>query len=123
MNAFDYSILSFLNQFVGQHPWFDNALVYLSNEAYLTAGTIAALCWWAWFKDGRDTDDRTVETRQSIVSTLLVCFVSILLARISGMWFYFRLRPLCDPTNGLHFPHGTTSWQDWSAFPSDQGAS
>lgn len=119
MNGFDYSILSFLNRFVGQHPWFDNALVYLSNEVFLTVSPVVALCWWAWFKHGQDTDDRNVETRQSIVSTLLVCFASILLARIIVVSFHFRLRPLCDPTNGLHFPPGTTDWQNWSSFPSD----
>jgi uncharacterized membrane protein len=56
MNVFDYSIFAFLNRFVGQHPWFDNALVYLSNKVFLTVSPVAALCWWAWFKYGQDTD-------------------------------------------------------------------
>lgn len=119
MNSFDYSILSFLNRFVGLHPWFDNALVFLSNDTFLTAGTLAALCWWAWFKHGQDTNDKNVETRQGIISTLLVCFAAILLARLCATMFPFRLRPLSDPTNGLHYPPGTISWQNWSAFPSD----
>jgi undecaprenyl-diphosphatase len=119
MNVFDYSIISFFNQFVGQHPGFDNAVVYLSNSGFSRAGPIAALCWWAWFKYGQDTNDRNVEIRQCIVSTLLVCFASILLARFSVLLFPFRVRPLSDPTNGLHFPPGTTDWQNWSSFPSD----
>jgi len=119
MNVFDYSILAFLNQFVGQHPQFDNAVVYLSNEVFLTISPVVALCWWAWFKNGQDTNARNLETRRSIVSTLLVCFGSILLARLIVMLFHFRLRPLCDPTNGLHFPPGTTEWECWSSFPSD----
>jgi len=102
----------FFNRFVGQHQGFDNAVVYLSKEVFLIVSPVAALRWWAWFQHGRYTDDRNFETRQSIIATLLVCFATILLARFIVMSFYFRVRPLCNPTNRLHFPPGTTEWQN-----------
>jgi len=119
MNGFDFSILSFFNRFVGKYPSLDNAVIYLSNDAFIRAGLIVALCWWAWFKDGEDKDTKNHDTRAAIISTLLACFASILVARVVVMLFPFRIRPIADPTNGLHFPPATTDWQNWSSFPSD----
>lgn len=94
-------------------------VVYLSNEVFITVSPIVALCWWAWFERGQQTDDKNIETRQSILSTLMVCFGTVLLARMLVTLFHFRVRPLCDPANGFHFPPGTTDWENWSSFPSD----
>src|SRR5262249_19642899 len=33
--------------------------------------------------------------------------------------FPFRMRPLADPSNGLHFLPATTTWERWSSIPSD----
>jgi undecaprenyl-diphosphatase len=50
----------------------------------------------------------------------LVCSAALLLSRVIVKVFLpFRVRPLCDATSGLHFPAGTTDWQNWSSFPSD----
>jgi undecaprenyl-diphosphatase len=118
VNAFDFSILSFLNRFEGQHPSFDGAVVFLSNNGFLRGGILAALCWWAWFKNGEDTA-KNKDAREVIISAMLACVVSIVIARLVVMAFPFRVRPISDPTNGLHFPASRMDWQNWSSFPSD----
>jgi undecaprenyl-diphosphatase len=118
MNAFDFSILSFFNRFVGRYPLFDGAVIFLSNDGFLRGGVIAALCWWAWFKNGEDKD-KNKHAREVIISAMLACFASIIIARLAVLAFPFRTRPICDPTNGLHFPNLRTDWQNWSSFPSD----
>jgi len=117
MNAFDLSVLSFLTRFAGKHPHFDGAVISLSNSGFFRAGAIVATCWWAWFKNGEDQDNR--KAREVIISTMLACLVSILFARVAVLAFPFRIRPLADPTNGLHFPLTTFDWAPWSSFPSD----
>jgi undecaprenyl-diphosphatase len=119
MNGFDSSVLSFFNRFVGKYPAFDDAVVYLTHDGFMRAGLIVALCWWAWFKDGEDKDTKNDATRQAIISAVLACLASILIARLAVLPFPFRIRPISDPTNGLHFPPGQTDWQNWSSFPSD----
>lgn len=119
MNGFDSSILSFFNHFVGKYPSFDNAVIYLSNDGFIRAGLIVALCWWAWFKDGEDKDAKNFDTRGAIVSTIVACFASILIARLVVLAFPFRIRPIANPTLGWHFPPAKIDWQNWSSFPSD----
>ncbi|PYI86405.1 MAG: hypothetical protein DME26_09070 [Verrucomicrobia bacterium] len=118
MNAFDFSILSFLNRFAGQYLSFDKALVFLCNNGFFRGGVIAALCWWAWFKNGEDKD-KNKEAREVIISTMLACLVSVLFARLVVLAFPFRVRPISDPTNGFHFPAAPIDWHNWSSFPSD----
>lgn len=117
-NSFDYSILSWLNQFVGQHPSFDGAVVSLSNNGFLRGGVLAGLCCWAWFQHG-EGENKNRAARETIISGMLTCLASIVLTRLVIMMLPFRVRPLCDPANGLHFPAATTDWEHWSAFPSD----
>jgi len=118
MNAFDSSILSCINRFVGQHPAFDKVVVYLGTNCFLRGGIIAALCWWAWFMHGEDRD-KSKAARETIISAMLAAFVSILFVRLLDLALPFRTRPVCDPANGWHFPSGATDWQNWSSFPSD----
>jgi undecaprenyl-diphosphatase len=118
MNVFDNSILSFLNEYVGVDHHFDNAIVLLSNNGFWSDGIIASLCCWAWFKHGEDKD-KSKAARETFISGTVACIAGIILCRLLGMALPFRLRPLSDPTNGLHFPNGTTDWAHWSSFPSD----
>ena len=73
MNAFDYSILSSLNRFEGQYLSFDGAAVSLSNNGFLRGGIVAALCWWAWFKNGEDKE----KTRTRAKSSFLRCWPAL----------------------------------------------
>jgi membrane-associated phospholipid phosphatase len=120
MNAFDFTILSALNHFEGQHPLIDRDLVSLSAmDGFLSAGPIIALYCWAWFKNGENSD-KNKPVREIIISGMLACVVSLVMARLAVLALPFRIRPIADPTNGLHFPKESfVDWQNWSAFPSD----
>jgi len=119
VNAFDYSIISSLNHFEGHHPSFDGALGSVSRSGnFLKAGVIGALCVWAWFKHGED-NDKNKGARETIISGMLACLFSIIIARLIVLAFPFRVRPIADPTNGFHFPADTIDWENWSSFPSD----
>jgi len=120
MNAFDHSILSMLNRLEGQYPSFDGTLVSLSAASgFLKAGLIVALYWWAWFKNG-DDKIKNKNVREIIISAMLACVASLVIARLIVLAFPSRVRPIADPTNGLHFPpEPLVDWQNWSSFPSD----
>jgi undecaprenyl-diphosphatase len=120
MNAFDFSILSFLNRFEGQYPSFDKALLSLcAASAFLKAGLIVALYWWAWFRHGEDVNKNRA-AREIIISAMAACVASLIITRLIVLALPFRIRPLCDPANGLHFPQdASVNWQNWSSFPSD----
>ena len=49
MNAFDLSILSFLNRFAHRSLSFDQAVVFLSDANLLKGGVIVGMIWWIWF--------------------------------------------------------------------------
>ena len=119
MNNFDYSILSALNGFSNHHPLFDEIIYFIGNNSFIKAGFIVAICCWEWFKNGEGLDKNRAG-RETILSALVASTLSILIARFAVLALPFRVRPICDPTNGLHFynPEGL-HWENWSSFPSD----
>jgi undecaprenyl-diphosphatase len=117
MNAFDHSIIAFLNQFVGRFPLFDKALVQLSSNTFFRGGILVALLWWAWFKEREE--DKNRDARRGVIVSVIAGGISIVLARLITLALPFRVRPISDPTNGFHFPPATIDWEAWSAFPSD----
>jgi undecaprenyl-diphosphatase len=120
MNAFDFAILNKLNQFEGLHPSFDQAVHSLSGaNTFLTVGPIVAMYWWSWFKNGENNNNKNKEAREVIISVMLTCIISLIVIRLIALVLPFRVRPLVDPTNGLHFPKDNFDWVNWSSFPSD----
>jgi membrane-associated phospholipid phosphatase len=116
IHAFDWSILSFLNQFVGRWPHVDNAAMFFSENDLVRGGIPSALLWAAWFIGDGEKRDRA---RKAIICTLVACVLGIVIARVATLAVPFRIRPIADPSSGLHFPAARTSWVAWSAFPSD----
>ncbi len=74
--------------------------------------------WWSWFKNG-ENNNKNKEPRAIVISGMLACVVSLILIRLIALVLPFRVRPLVDPTNGLHFPKDNFDWVNWSSFPSD----
>src|SRR2546427_5402516 len=66
MNAFDSSILTFLNQFA--HRWYplDGAMYYAATYNLVKGGVIAAALWWIWF----DRHQEQPRKQEILVSTL-----------------------------------------------------
>lgn len=117
MNTFDYEIIKFINQFSTQSWAFDKIIGFLPGHGLYKGGVLAALLWWAWFKD----KDGSMNNRARVISTLLSCVIAVLVGRLLALTLPFRLRPIHNES--LHFllPYDMdpTVLEGWSAFPSD----
>ena len=117
MNPFDYSIISFFNQFAQRSVQFDNLVLLISDNTLLKGGAIIALFWWGWFQ--RDSLKIVNRNREHILTTLLTSAVAIVVARALALLLPFRLRPLHNPEITLQFPLEKEFLEGWSSFPSD----
>ena len=117
MNAFDSSILTFLNQFA--HRWYplDGAMYYAATYNLVKGGVIAAALWWIWF----DRHQEQPRKQEILVSTLAASAVAILLARALALSLPFRTRPLYNADLAFQHPFNVEylDLEAWSSFPSD----
>lgn len=119
MNAFDLTVIAFVNQF-SQHSWaFDRAVLFLSGCSLLKGGVLVTLIWWAWFNPVEDQFHK----RQQIISTLLSCLVAMVIARGLALSLPFRYRPVYEAQLDFLPPYGMEKamlkFEGWSSFPSD----
>ncbi|MDD5321386.1 MAG: phosphatase PAP2 family protein [Methylococcales bacterium] len=117
MNIFDLNIITYINQF-SQNSWaFDKTILFLSNSNLLKGGVLVTIIWWAWFK----IDERQSLNREHLTSTLLCCFLAILVGRVLALTLPFRLRPFQEESLVFLIPYGMeeTILEGWTSFPSD----
>jgi len=116
MNAFDSSILHFLNRFAQSSWLFDKSVAFVSNNL-LRGAVITASFWWIWFRSG-ETQSRD---REFVLSGFVASFVALPIARALALVLPFRQRPLMDPALGFRLPFGSDESPivHWSSFPSD----
>jgi undecaprenyl-diphosphatase len=126
INPFDASIIRFLNQFAHQSHFRDYFIDTVSNNPLFTTAFLAAILWWAWFRNddnGRSTGKAAalLEDRRIILSGIILCVVSIFVARALAALLPFRERPLRNPALHFQLPFGlyTDKLFGWSSFPSD----
>lgn len=113
----DRYLLLWINGY-SRHSWFfDKANLFISNNALLKGGFIAAIFWYLWFKP----DENQVRNRDHIVITLAVGLIAMFLARVLALTLPFRLRPIHQEGLPFVLPFGmdSTELQGWSSFPSD----
>lgn len=116
MNAFDSSIIHFLNQFSFRWPLFDHAVLAITQFYMLRGVPMVALLWWLWFRDGTDKQ----RDREIVTTTVVAAFCALLLGRFLAYWLPFRLRPMANPDVGLHVLLASDDgMRSWSSFPSD----
>ncbi|WP_432262227.1 phosphatase PAP2 family protein [Cupriavidus sp. TMH.W2] len=116
MNAFDSTIIHFLNQFTFRWPLFDRALLATTQFYMLRGLPMIALLWWIWFRDRADKR----RDHEIVVATIVAGFCVLVLGRVMAHWLPFRARPLADPELGLRFLLGSEDTvRTWSSFPSD----
>lgn len=120
MNAFDLSILRFLNHFAFRWPLFDDMAIGI-EKFYFTRGLgLIGLLWWIWFRGGATARrDRVI-----VVATTVATFLALIAGRLLAHYLPFRLRPFAEPDLGMHFPSRLSACQEpvmrtWSSFPSD----
>jgi undecaprenyl-diphosphatase len=120
MNAFDISIIHFLNAFSHHSVMFDTLVVSLSDNGLLKGGVIMALFWWAWEGRGNSQPER----REFLLFGLFASFFAIFLARFLALTLPFRARPMQNPLLGLQLPYNMSpdTLLQWSSFPSDNAA-
>jgi undecaprenyl-diphosphatase len=117
MNAFDSTIIVWLNHFSQRSPAFDQLVSLQLGNNLTKGGVITALIWWAWFRPG----ERSGEHRAQMVATLLAGAVGIAVARAIALAAPFRERPLRQEGLNFRIPIGMsqTNLIGWSSFPSD----
>lgn len=117
MNAFDSSIISFLNDFAGHWKTFDETMVFISESPLVKGGPIVACFWWLWFRRPSDGPSR----RDFVVATVLTGAVAVLVARGAATALWFRERPIADASQHFIMPYSFTGadLESWSSFPSD----
>ena len=118
MNAFDSTIILWVNQFAHRSELFDRAVGYLVNCEALKGGFFMFVFWWLWFFPREDR----ARNREIISATVVAAFVAIFLGRALAVFLPFRLRPEFNPAFPFTHPFGAEpelSFRPWSAFPSD----
>lgn len=113
----DRQISLFFNGFVGKHISFDAIVFFQSNNNVLKAGLIMLTIWGLWFIQ----DAQTRERRIRLCMTILASLLAIAVGRFLVMVFPHRMRPINDPSLGLHIPEEVNmyAWDALSSFPSD----
>jgi undecaprenyl-diphosphatase len=117
MNPFDSTILSYLNTFSQHSLIFDESMVHLTSNNLLKGGLFAAALWWGWFRGEKSQ----WHDREHIISTLLSCFIAIVLGRALALMLPFRVRPLHQVGLNFLLPYGMVKSRliGHSSFPSD----
>ena len=119
MNAFDHTILIYLNHVMHNSPILTKMIVAVYGNGLVT-GFFVALLWGVWFDESNLARQR--QTREKIIAGLIGSVVCIVIVRLMTEFLPFRHRPLTDPSNGLVFPITSGGWEHWSSFPSDNAA-
>jgi membrane-associated phospholipid phosphatase len=117
-NNLDFTILLFLNRFVGKSRSLDE-LVHLFTEAFLFNGVLlVALLWLLWFTDRRE------EARIRLFIGGAAAVLAGLLSRLLQLSLPFHVRPLYNPALNLTWPIGVGpgTLNHWSSFPSDHAS-
>ncbi len=107
-----------LNAFVGAYPAFDQAVHHLTHNTLLKSLPLLTAFWFLWFKE----DEQRSRRRATLLMGLLGCVVALGAVRGLTQLLPFRVRPIAEPSLGLHAVAGMPS-ADWfermNAMPSD----
>jgi undecaprenyl-diphosphatase len=120
MNAFDTSIIHFLNGFSHHSVMFDSFVGFLADNSLLKGGVMMALFWWVW----AEGDDAKPERHELLLFGLFASVFAVFLARILALMLPFRARPIHNPLLGFQIPYemNPDTLLRWSSFPSDHAA-
>jgi undecaprenyl-diphosphatase len=118
ISNFDYTILLFLNRFVGQSRSLDELLQILSDAFLFNGVLLVAILWLFWF------NDRHEDARVRLLIGGAGAVLAGLLSRLLQLSLPFHVRPLYNPILNLTWPFGVgrETLNHWSSFPSDHAS-
>ena len=118
LNNFDFTIVLFLNKFVGKSRLLDESVELLSGTFILNGILFVALLWFIWFKDKRE------ESRIRLFKGSVAAVLAGVLSRLLQLSLPFHARPLYNADLKLTWPIGVESGtlNHWNSFPSDHAA-
>jgi len=119
MNAFDWTILTFLNRFA-RRSWFLDQVIgsWVGNNLF-KGGLIIAILWGLWFTR---SDREQEQIRKSILLTFIGTVAGLFFTRVLVNILPFRPRPIHKMAFPFVFPYGISekSLLDHAmSFPSD----
>ena len=118
-NDFDFTIVLFLNKFVGKSRLLDGSVELISDTPLLNGGILfIAFLWLIWFRDKRE--DSRIRLCTGAVAAVLAGVLSRILQRLLP----FHVRPLYSADLKLTYPIGVESpaLSHWNSFPSDHAS-
>jgi membrane-associated phospholipid phosphatase len=118
LKDFDFTIVLFLNKFVGKSRLLDGSVELISEKHILEGVLFVALLWLIWFKDKRE------QSRIRLFMGGVASVLAVLVSRLLQLALPFHVRPLYNPDLQLTWPIGV-EWgtlNHWNSFPSDHAA-
>lgn len=122
MNAFDSSIITFLNQFAQESIFFDKFVELIANNKLFKGGVMVSVMWYMWF---RIDNSKNKSIRENILITLLISIVAIAVGKTLALTMPFRYRPIHEPNLDFNLPFGILETSETnngillSSMPSD----
>jgi undecaprenyl-diphosphatase len=119
MNAFDWTILSFLNGFARRSWFFDQVVGSLADNNLFKGVLLIAILWCLWFTP---SDWGQEQIRKSILVTFIGVFAGLFITRVLVNTLPFRPRPIHNAAIHFVFPYGVSKemLSDYAmSFPSD----
>jgi undecaprenyl-diphosphatase len=106
-----------LNQFAQRSYTADSLTYLISGNILLKGGSVTAVLWWAWFREG----ETKIRDREFILCGISIAVVALFVARALAFLLPFRERPLNNPALHFRLPFGVHEKEliGWSSFPSD----
>jgi membrane-associated phospholipid phosphatase len=122
MNLFDYSIITFVNQYSRKSSFFDALVDLLVVNNLFKGGIIAMAFWLLWFSNKIPNREKA---QQLLLATLAGGFSAMVAARVLVHALPFRVRPLFNKDLNFLAPIGNwhtmaaASFGDVNSMPSD----
>lgn len=121
-NAFDLSILHWLNQFVQSSAYFNHVVYHISVNNAFKGFPLMLVFWYLWFSE----KPGEFRNRRALVLTLAGAFIAMALALLINIVMPFKARPYVNEELGLTpllgLPNVHTGLFFVSTFPSDTSA-
>jgi undecaprenyl-diphosphatase len=119
MNLFDSSIIAFLNEPSHHFLIVDKIMKHIVDWQFVKGGLVFAVIWGLWFSYSGGSKQEQVRTQ--IVSTLVACICSLLLAQVLEAGVFSRTRPIFSSDLQFVPPLGwnPSHYSGANCFPSD----